>query len=345
MSFLMQEILQQPRVLTELIELEWPRIRSIKRDIEKRDIKYVFIVARGSSDNAARYGKYLFSAINRLPVALAAPSLFTRYHLPPYLDSALVIGISQSGRSIEAIEVLNEARNQGAYTLAITNDADSPLAREAGKVILCHAEEERSLAATKTFTAQLAALALLSSSIAGDERLVEALRSIPRAMDATLALDEHIEPISQRYSEMNRCIVIGRGYNFAIAHEVALKLKELTYVVAEPHSSADLRHGPVAIMTKGFPAMVFALSGDVYDDVVELIKELRSRGVDPLIISDREEAVAGSEANFLLPVTVPEWLSPLISVIPGQLFTLHLAQAKGIDPDHPRGLSKVTITR
>jgi len=345
MSYLEQEIRQQPAVLAELFDIERPRVEAIVRDIRRREIEYLFIAARGSSDNAARYGKYLFSALNRLPVALAAPSLFTLYRTPPCLEGALAIGISQSGRSTDIVEVLREARRQGACTLAITNDADSPLAQTAEYLILCHAGEERSVAATKTYTAQLAALALLASAMAGDDRRLEALGALPQAVEAALALEDQIRRATERYRDMDRCVVIGRGYNYATAFEIALKLKELTYVVAEPYSPADFRHGPVAMIAKGFPALVVAPQGQVYADVYDLVAELHERGADLVVISDREEAVALSQTPCLLPVAVEEWLSPLISVIPGQLLALHLALTKGFDPDHPRGLSKVTLTR
>ena len=212
-------------------------------------------------------------------------------------------------------------------------------------MVLCHAGEERSVAATKTYTAQLAALALLATAMAGDDRRLEALAALPQAMKAALALEDQIRRATERYCPMDRCIVIGRGYNYATAFEIALKLKELTYVAAEPYSAADFRHGPVAMITKDFLALVVAPQGQVYADAHDLIAELHELGADLVVISDREEAVALSQTPCLLPVTVEEWLSPLISVIPGQLFALHLALTKGIDPDHPRGLSKVTPTR
>lgn len=345
MSYLEQEIHEQPAVLARLLKLERPKVELIVREIGQREIKYLFIAARGSSDNAARYGKYLFSALNRLPVALAAPSLFTLYQRPPCLDGALVIGISQSGRSTEAVEVLREARRQGACTLAITNDADSPLAQMADHVLLCHAGEEHSVAATKTYTAQLASLALLSATMAGDDRRLEALGALPEAVERALMLEDQIGRAIKRYCHMNRCVVIGRGYNWATAHEIALKLKELTHVVAEPYSSADFRHGPVAVIERGFPVLVVAPQGQVYADLYSLIAELHERGADLVVISDRHEAVALSQSPCLLSVAVEEWLSPLITVIPGQLFALHLALTKGFDPDHPRGLNKVTLTR
>jgi len=343
-SFLHREIHEQPRALAELIEREWDNVARIAREIRRREPRYLLIAARGTSDNAATYGKYLFAALNHLPVALATPSLFTLYRRPPRMTDALVIGISQSGRSPDIVAVVEEGRRQEVITLAITNSGDSPLARAAEHVILCHAGEERSIAATKTYTTQLVALALLATALASDGGRLAAIRSLPEAVEQTLALEDRIREDVARYRYMEQCVVIGRGYNYATAFEIALKLKELTYVLAEPYSSADFLHGPIALVEGGFPVIIVAPRGCTYDDVYRLARDLHRKDAELVIISEREEALALATTPLPLPVSVEEWLSPVVCIVPGQLFAYHLTLVKGYDPDHPRGLRKVTRT-
>ncbi len=346
MSFLHDEIFEQPQVLRTLLEAEKDHVAETAALVRERRVPYVVIAARGSSDHAALYAKYLLGTLNHLPVALATPSLFTMYHSPPQLKDALVIGISQSGQSLDIISVVSGAREQGALTLAITNDTGSPLAQAAEHVLPCHAGEERSLAATKTYTAQLVAVALLATSLAEDEARLAELQAIPDAVEKTLTLSEVVQLAAERYRYMDQCVVLGRGYNYATAYEVSLKLKELTYVVAAPYSSADFVHGPIAIVERGFPVIVIAPHGAVYDEVTALARALQAeRRAELIVISDRDEALSLAKTPLWLPVSVEEWLSPMLCIIPGQLFAYHLTLVKGFDPDHPRGLRKVTITQ
>ncbi|MGQ9600260.1 MAG: SIS domain-containing protein [Anaerolineae bacterium] len=345
MSFLQEEIHQQPGVLAALLDREEDNVRHIAAELQKRPIQYVLIAARGTSDNAARYGQYLFGAHNCLLVGLATPSLFSVYHQPPRLEGSLVVGISQSGQSPDIVAVLAEGRRQGVSTLAITNDPGSPLAAQADFLIDLHAGEERAIAATKTYTAQLAALALLSCVMEGTPDRLGALRRIPEVSERVLRKEEQIAAAVERYRYMESCVVLGRGYNYATAFEIALKLKELNYLIAEPYSSADFMHGPIAVVGSGFPALVVAPSGKMYEPMRAFSLELKSRGAELLIISDQQELLSEAVTPFPLPADVPEWLSPIIAVVPGQLFALHLAMIKGNDPDRPLGLKKVTITR
>ncbi|UCC87007.1 MAG: SIS domain-containing protein [Anaerolineales bacterium] len=345
MSVLESEIRQQPQVLTTLLDEEAENAHRIAGDLQGRQVKYVIIAARGTSDNAARYGQYLLGAYNRLPVGLATPSLFSIYHEPPRLDGALVIGISQSGQSPDIVAVLEEAQRQGVPTLALTNDPDSPLAKRADYVICLHAGQERAVAATKTYTAQLAALALLSCALGDDPKRLAALRRAPHAVGRVLEQGELVAGGVVRYRYMDTCAVLGRGYNYATAFEIALKLEELNYLIAESYSSADYMHGPIAVVGSGFPALVVAPSGVMFDPMREFSLELRSRGAELIIISDRQELLAEAVTPLPLPEGVPEWVSPIVAVVPGQLFALYLTLAKGNDPDQPLGLQKVTITR
>jgi len=345
MSYLSNEIHEQPEVLLRLLDRQTETAARIAAAIRARDVRYAVIAARGTSDNAARYAQYLFGALNRLPVALSTPSLFSIYHTPPQLRDALVLGISQSGQSPDIVAVVEEGKRQGALTVAVTNVPDSPLAHVADHVLLLGTGEERSVAATKTYTAQLAALALLAVQLAGDGERLTSLRSMPEAVKKTLAMEEPVSLAAQRYAYATECVVLGRGYNYATAFEIALKLKELTYIVAEPYSSADFRHGPVAIVERGFPAVVVAPQGAVYPDMLALTRELAAREAELIVISDQDEPLLLARTPLRLPVALPEWLSPFTCVVPGQLLALHTTLAKGYDPDHPRGLKKITETQ
>ncbi len=344
-SYLFREIHEQPQVLAHLLEAERASVGALAEAIRERQITHVVIAARGTSDNAGRYAKYLLGAVNRLPVGLATPSLFTIYHRPPRFGNALVMGISQSGQSPDIVAVVEEARRQGALTAAITNFPDSALARAAEHVIDLHAGEERSIAATKTYTAELTAIAMLSQALSGDEAIAEALAQIPHKVAETLAMGEEIALKAERYRYMQTCVTIGRGYNYATAFELSLKLKELTYTVVEPYSSADFMHGPLALIEHGFPVIVIAPSGKMLPELTAFIGTLRKREAEVMVISDAEEVLSLARVPLRLPTGVPEWLSPITAIIPGQLFAMHLAYIRDYDPDHPRGLRKVTETR
>jgi len=264
-SFLQNEIRQQPQVLMTLLDREIENAQRIAADLRARNVKYVIMAARGTSDNAARYGQYLFGAYNRLPVGLATPSLFSVYGQPPRLEDSLIIGISQSGQSPDIVAVLEEGQRQGVPTLAVTNDPDSPLAAQGDYVLALHASEEQAVAATKTYTAQLAALALLSCALGDNPDRMETLQRVPQAVERVLGDEQLIARAVERYRYMETCVVLGRGYNYATAFEIALKLKELNYLIAESYSSADFMHGPIAVVGSGFPALVVAPSGKMFD--------------------------------------------------------------------------------
>lgn len=342
---LYQEIHQQPDSLARLIEQETPVIQQLARAIRSRGITNVVIAARGSSDNAGRYAQYLLGAVNGLPVALTTPSLFSIYQHPPHFaPHTLVLGISQSGKSPDIVSVLAEAQHQGQLTAALTNDPDSDLAQVADHIIDLRAGEERSIAATKTYTGELLAVALLSTLLADDRDRLSSLHEMPVRVQETLAMNAGIAPIAERYRYMDDCVVIGRGYNYASAFEVALKLKELTYTIAEPYSSADFLHGPLALIQQGFPAIVVAPAGALSQEMERFVHQLQEREAEILCISNDPAILAYGHRQLPLP-NLPEWLSPIAAIIPGQLFAMHLAYAKNFDPDHPRGLRKVTETR
>jgi glucosamine--fructose-6-phosphate aminotransferase (isomerizing) len=342
---LKQEILEQPAALRRLFTHERNAIEKAAAAIRERSPRYVVIAARGTSDNAARYGKYLLGAANQLPVALATPSLFTLYRRPPRLDASLVIGISQSGASPDIVSVIEEGRRQGALTIAITNEPGSDLASAAERAIHLHAGPERSVAATKTYTTSLLALSMLSAALAGDEARMRALETSPDLAASVLAQAPEIIRAAERYRYMGSCVVVGRGYNYATAFEIALKLKELTYAMAEPYSSADFQHGPVALIEHGFPVLAIVPEGQITDEMMAFLRQLQERSAELIVISPLEDALAMAQTPLPLPTGIPEWLSPIVAVMPGQALALGLTLARGLDPDHPRGLHKVTLTR
>ncbi len=338
------EIMEQPGVIGQLLAGQWKTVQTIAAEIRQRQPAYAFLAARGTSDNAGRYANYLWGAHNRLPVALAAPSLFTFYEQPPLLSNALVVGVSQSGKSPDIVRVIEEGKTQGCLTLTLTNVPDSPLARAADFVVDLQCGEEKAVAATKTYTAELAAIAMLSVALAVDETRLAELQRAPDWMRQVLALDAEIARLAERYRYMQRCAVIGRGFNYCTAFEWSLKIKELTYVTAEPYSSADFRHGPIAIVEQGFPMLVVIPSGKVSGDLMDLLKTLRGQGAELIVISDQPEALALAQSPFQLPTGIPEWLSPLIAILPAQLFAYHLTRVKGYNTEAPRSIRKVTET-
>jgi glucosamine--fructose-6-phosphate aminotransferase (isomerizing) len=343
MSILGQEIGEQPAVIKRLLDLETDNVRKLVAGL-RGHFDYVVIAARGTSDNTARYAKYLWGAHNQLPVALATPSLFTLYKQPPRLDGALVVGISQSGQSPDIVSVIAEAARQGRPTVAIANDIESPLARTAEHVIPLHAGDERAVAATKTYTASLAALALFSTLLADDDDALAELCKLPEWLTQTEAGIGPILARVERYRYMSHCVVIGRGYNYATVFEIALKIKELTRVVAEPYSAADFRHGPIAMVDEGFPVILVAPSSPALGDLRTLLADLKRLNAERLIVSDDASVLEEAHFPLPLPADLPEWLTPLVAVLPGQLFAMALAEVKGLDPDQPVGLSKVTET-
>jgi glucosamine--fructose-6-phosphate aminotransferase (isomerizing) len=340
------EIFEQPSILENLLKNQAESVKKAARAIKDKNVQYIFLAARGTSDNAGRYSQYLLGAHNGLPVALATPSLFTYYKQPPTLKGAMVVGISQSGQSPDIVSVLAEGRRQGCPTLAITNTPDSPMGEVSDFIIDIQAGVEKAVAATKTYSASLMAIAMLSAALEPDGDSQKQLANVPGWISQILTQDAEIERIAQRYRFMELCVVLGRGYNYATAYELSLKLKELTYTSAEAYSSADFQHGPIALIEQGFPVLAVAPGGKVFDTLMQLLSILRTeRKADLMVISDQVKALSLAQCPIRLPAGIPEWISPIISIVPGQLFANYLTSAKGFDPEAPRGLHKVTETK
>ena len=329
MSHFRSEIAEQVEVASRLLERGQDAATRIGDRIRDSSRRGFVLAARGSSDNAALYAKYLFGARNRALVALAAPSLFTHYARPPRLDGQCVIGISQSGESPDVIAVVEGARAQGCMTVAITNASDSKLARAAELVLPMEAGPELSVPASKTYTASLIAMALISQAMDPDPDFAEALATVPQAIARTLERDDEMSALVPPLMGP-RAVVLGRGFNFSTAEEIALKLSETSYVLARAWSVADFEHGPIAIMEAGLPVVLVDGGGLVASDLESVRSRLEAKGCSVLHLYD----VSG----------LPEELTPIPLAVLGQLLAHQVAVARGFDPDRPRTIQKVTRT-
>ena len=346
-SRLRDEIRQQPDVAARLLGSAAPVVQAVVAELRRREPGLVVIAARGTSDHAAVFAQYVLGARNGLPVALAAPSLATLYAALPRYGDALVVGLSQSGQSPDVVGVMAEARRQGALTLAITNEPASPLAAAAAHVLDLAAGEERSVAATKTYTAELLAVAMLSAALGSEpEQAGRQLGRVPEAIAEALEAEPEAARIAADQAGLERAVVLGRGFGYATAREWSLKLKEIAQLWADPYSAADFAHGPVALLAPGDAVFASVSSGPARDALVAPLRALVSDlDADVLVMSDDAEARSIGRWSLAVPAGLPEWLNPIAAIVPAQLHAMHLAIARGLDPERPRGLRKVTETR
>jgi glutamine---fructose-6-phosphate transaminase (isomerizing) len=351
MSKMLEEIHEQPAALERTLTQELPGVLELKKRLESKRPRFVVLAARGTSDNAALFGRYLLEITTGIPVSLAAPSIFTLYGRGIEFQDTLVVAISQSGESTDTNLVLERARAAGAVTVGITNEAGSTLARLAEHAFLVRAGRERSVAATKTYTGQILMCYLLAFAL-GAPVSTEDLARLPGHVAATLALEPEIAASAERYTFMTQAVTIARGLNYANAFEFALKLMETCYVVAERFSSADLLHGPIAMVESSFPAFLFTPAGVTWTGLEEMLVKLQGLKAATLVITDRSNPEAAKKSRALcvpadlshsgpLPVDV---YTPIPYIVPAQLFAARLAEHKGLNPDQPRTLSKVTKT-
>jgi len=352
MSQMLTEIRQQPAALERTLRAEWKNIEKLHDRFQARRPKFIVLAARGTSDNAAQFGRYLFEISTGIPVSLAAPSILTLYNAEIDLTDSLVVAISQSGESTDTNYVLECARKHGALTVGITNEPGSTITRIAESTIQVHAGKERSVAATKTYTGQLLVLYMLAWAL-GSKIPADELRRLPDLAETALRLEPEIAARVERYRFMEKAIVVGRGLNYSNAFEFALKLMETCYVVAERFSAADLLHGPIAMVEASTPVFLFAPPGNTWPSIREMLDKLDTLRAEPLVITDRSnaEAIARGERTIVVPTQLaaregmPEdFLTPIPYIVPAQLFAACLAEQKGLDPDHPRSLQKVTHT-
>jgi len=341
------EILEQPAAARRQLASSTEAIDGLARRLRDQPADSVVIAARGTSDHAAIYGQYVLGALNRLPVALAAPSILSLYGVEPRFGRALVIGISQSGSSPDVVGIVAAGRRQGVPTLVITNEPSSPLADAAEFVIELAAGPERAVAATKTYTTSLLALARVSIALGGraDAAGSQAdLAAVPDAIEAALAVEPEVAAIAAEEAAADRCLVLGRGYEYATAREWALKLKELAQVFADPYSAADFMHGPIALVQAGVPVLAIVPDGPTAAGLADVLDRLGELVADSIVLSDSASLRSLGRRSIALPAGIPEWLRPIVSIVPAQLFAYHLTLARGLDPEAPRHLRKVTRT-
>jgi glucosamine--fructose-6-phosphate aminotransferase (isomerizing) len=342
---MLDEIREQPGALERTLAMEVRRMQKFKRLLEQKRPRLIVLVARGTSDNAALFGRYLLEITTGIPVSLAAPSIATLYQAQIDYRETLVVAISQSGESTDTNLVLERAKQQGALTMGITNEKASTLASLAEHAFLVRAGKERSVAATKTYTGQLLAMYLLAHALGGSIR-VDDLEKLPEAVEDALRLEPQIATLSERYRYMRQAVVVGRGLNYANAFEFSLKLMETCYVVAERFSSADFLHGPIALVEPSFPVFAFAPPGVTWPSVGETLQKLAGLRAEIVAITDsgNREIEAQATRVIRLPRRLKETMTPIPYVVPAQLFAAHLATQKGLNPDQPRTLNKVTLT-
>jgi glucosamine--fructose-6-phosphate aminotransferase (isomerizing) len=332
-----REMAEQPDRLLALIGRA-EEIAEQVRAVVPSPFRGVTVVARGSSDHAAVYGRYLLEAATGKPVSLAAPSLHTLYGIEVDYEGQLVIAVSQSGATPEIVRTLHALQAGGARGLAITNDPRSELAHAAGGVIELKVGEERAVPATKTVTAQFMAFALIAAALGRVPFTRDELDAVPDATESILDDPEPTAAAAEGLAGTSQLIVVARGYLYAAALETALKIKETCSLLADGYSAADLRHGPIAAVTRGFPVVALRARGPAFDDIFSLVEELRAREASVLVIG------ADENADVSLPARVPEPLQPILAVVRGQQLAHALAVRLGYDPDSPEGLSKVTVT-
>jgi len=341
---MLREIKQAPEVIARLLQREVRKIEKIAQTLKTKDISMVTFVARGTSDNACLYGKYLIESLLGIPVHLAAPSILTIYGTTVKQRGSLVIGVSQSGEGTDVNNYLEESRKTGAYTLAITNTRGSSITHIADDVIYLHAGHELAVAATKTYIAQCTALLMLATKWADQTETYELMGNMPESAEEILKLEDEITDKVNRYRYAQLAVILGRGYHYASAKELALKLMECCYMPTQAFSIADFMHGPIAMIHEGFPTFLFVTRGKMSNPMIDIAKDCYEKGTDSVIFSNTPETKRYASIHFMLPRSLPELCTPITHIIAGQLFTYSLALTKGLNPDAPKFLKKVTQT-
>lgn len=346
MTKMEKEIYEQPKILASLKELNDSTLKNLISDIKQRDIKLVCFAARGSSDNACIYASYLISTYVGIPTSLALPSVITAYEGKLNLKDTLVIGVSQSGKAADVRAVMERAKENGALTVAVTNDLSSPMATFGDYHLFCNAGLEESVAATKTFTSQMYLLALLTGYWSEDNELLDMLDKVPAAIDELLSyIPNEIDKIIQRYRYMDSGFVLARGMNMAIALETMLKLQETNYVKMKGYAISDFWHGPLAQVDLGTFVILYAGEGVVFENCKEMLEKLDSLGAEVVLVSDNDSIISKRPFTMKIPKLGSDSGSPFLFAVFAQMFACKLTAVKGRDPDAPRNLSKVTITK
>ncbi|WP_328932580.1 MULTISPECIES: SIS domain-containing protein [unclassified Streptomyces] len=338
-----REMAEQPAVLRRILDEGAPRIRRVTQEVAARTPRFVLLTARGTSDNAALYAKYLLEIRLGLPCGLTSMSTTTAYGAHPDLTDVLVVTVSQSGGSPDLVASTRAAREAGAITVAVTNNPDSPLAAVSEYHVDIMAGPEKALPATKTYTASLLALYLFVEGLRGGDGA--AAKALPDLAEQLLARQGEVRTLASRYRFAERMVITSRGYGYPTAKEAALKLMETSYIPALAYSGADLLHGPLAMVDNVSPVIAVVTDGRGGAALQPVLDRLRGRGADLVVIGPAGQ-VEQASAGFVLPVEgVPEELQPVLEILPLQLLAYEVTIARGQDPDAPRALAKVTETR
>lgn len=339
------EILEQPSALKKCVAGARPVIAKLAEEIKKRDIGSIVIAARGTSDHAAVYTKYILEYMLGIPVSLAAPSIITIYNRKLKLGNSLVMGISQSGKAADVLEVIKSANESGTLTVTITNDPDSPLAKEACYHLFCDTGVEKSVAATKTFTAEMMLAAQLVAEWSGDNEMKKELERVPDNISTIFEQSDDIIRKVERYRFMDECFVLARGVNYSAALESALKIQETCYVRAKAYAASDFHHGPFAMIEDNMPVIIYAPNGPSLKDMEEMTGKVKKNGAEVIMVSNNERMLEAANCPFTIPQTDNDIVSPFYNTVIAQMFACRLSLAKGLNPDTPRGLKKVTVTK
>jgi glucosamine--fructose-6-phosphate aminotransferase (isomerizing) len=340
------EIREQPDALRRLADRtdDFARVAAA---VHERGATTVRMVGHGSSDNAASYGVYAFGLLPGWTALRDSISLTVYYGARIEHAGSTVVALSQSGRTPDVVEYVVRARQAGAFTVAVTNDPDSALAATADDVLPLSAGPEQAVAATKTYLNQVAALALLAAHAAGrGGDFADGIRGVADQLDDVIpALETRIPVLALPFAFTGRMFVTGRGAEYSTVREIALKLLETCRVGAGPLTATDLAHGPVAALDPLYPVWAIASDDETLPAVLEAVARARAAGATVVASGNAAETIPDAEYRVPVPAASPALLSPLLSVVPGQLFAWALARTKGLDPDEPRGLSKVTLAR
>ncbi|MGX1674299.1 SIS domain-containing protein [Streptomyces sp. NPDC055400] len=337
-----REMAEQPEVLRRLLDTGAPRIHEVARRVAAQSPRFVLLTARGTSDNAALYAKYLLEIQLGMPCGLASMSTTTAYGARPDLRDVLAVTVSQSGGSPDLVASTKAARAAGAITLAVTNNPDSPLAAVSEHHIDIMAGPEKALPATKTYTASLLALYLFVEGLRGGDGSPAGV--LPGLAQQLLARQDEVRALASRYRFADRMVITSRGYGYPTAKEAALKLMETSYIPALSYSGADLLHGPLAMVDNISPVIAVVTDGKGGLMLQPVLDRLRGRGAD-LVVIGPEAQVDQASAGFVLPTEgVAEEVQPVLEIIPLQFLAYEVTIARGQDPDAPRALAKVTET-
>jgi len=338
-----EEISQQPHAIQATLDAEREHIADFAEQLRQCDIRRVLLAARGTSENAATFARYLFGVNNHVLVGNASASLFTVYGVEMDLSDTLVLGISQSGRASDVVELLEQTRPHAALTAAVTNTAESPICHVAQIKLLTHADREQSIPATKTYTTALAVLHQLSAYWAQDTKMIDSIQQVPQLMAQVFAQEDHIRQRSERYRYLETASVLARGLDLCTAQETALKFAECSQIVSSAYSAASFMHGPIAALGKDVLSVLIAPQGQALGSMLEVAMALEERNAETLVISNEPSLLEIADVPIEIP-PMPEHISPLVTIIAGQLLAYHIALHKRLNPDQPPGRRKVTYT-